>query len=106
VESNADFCRIFVRGDHLSLSQGSIDLRKRMMADYAVHVSFIEEVMHEGIRSGVLKGIDPSIMAAAFTGIVNSCTSKWLTIGEESALQGAVPIVIDIFLSGVRKNAY
>ena len=34
VESNAEFCSIFIRGDHLSLSEGSAELRKRMLADY------------------------------------------------------------------------
>jgi AcrR family transcriptional regulator len=106
VENNTDFCRIFVRGDHLSLPQGNVELRKRMTTDYAVHVSFIEEVMREGMRRGVLKRMDPVIMAAAFTGIVNSCISKWLTMVEETSLQGKAPIVIEIFLNGVGQNAH
>jgi len=105
VEENAEFCSIFIRGDHLSLSEGSAALRKQMVSDYAVHVSFTEEVLREGICAGVLKELDPRMMAAALTGIINSCASKWLAMMEGASLMSNVPFVIDIFLEGVRKNA-
>lgn len=77
-----------------------------MVADYAVHVSFTEEVIREGIRAGILKEMDPRMMAAALTGIINSCASKWLAMMEGASLIGNVPFVINIFLEGVRKNAH
>ena len=106
VENNAEFCSIFIRGDHLSLSEGSAALRKRMVADYAVHVFFTEEVIREGIRAGILKEMDPRMMAAALTGIINSCASKWLAMMEGASLMDNIPFVIDIFLEGVRKDAH
>lgn len=106
VENNAEFCSIFVRGDHLSLSEGSVELRKRMANDYAVYVSFIEGVMRDGIRSGILKKMDPRMMAAALTGIINSSASKWLTVAEGASLMDNVQFVVDIFLQGVKKNAH
>ncbi|MHB9098573.1 MAG: TetR/AcrR family transcriptional regulator [Syntrophales bacterium] len=105
VEENAEFCSIFVRGDHLSLSEGSADLRKRMRKDYALHVSFIEGVMRDGIRSGILKEMDPPMMAAALTGIINSYANKWLAEAEDKPLKSKVPFVLDIFLKGVRNDA-
>jgi AcrR family transcriptional regulator len=105
VEENAEFCSIFVRGDYLSLSEGSAELRKRMRSDYAFHVSFIEAVMREGIHGGILKKIDPPMMAAALTGIVNSYASKWLAVAEPESLTNKVAFVLDIFLEGVRKDA-
>ncbi len=105
VENNAEFCSIFIRGDHLSLSEGSAVLRKRMVADYAVHVSFTEGVIREGIRAGILKEMDPRMMAAALTGIINSFASKWLAMMEGASLMDNVSFVINIFLEGVRKNA-
>lgn len=105
VEENAEFCSIFVRSDYLSLSEGSAELCKRMRSDYALHISFIEEMMRTGIRMGVLKKIDPPLMAAALTGIVNSYTSKWLAVAQEGSLKSKVPFVLDIFLKGVRKDA-
>ena len=105
VEENAEFCSIFVRGDYLSLSEGSAELRKRMRRDYAFHVSFIEEVMRDGIRTGILKEMDPTMMAAALTGIVNSYASKWLALAEEESLSEKTPFVLAIFLEGVGKNA-
>jgi TetR/AcrR family transcriptional regulator, fatty acid metabolism regulator protein len=106
VEDNAAFCRIFVRGDHLSLSEGRAKLWKQMMTDYGVHLAFVEGVMREGIRASIFKGMDPALMAAAFTGIINSCTSKWLTMAEETTLQSAVPLVTEIFLKGVRADVH
>jgi AcrR family transcriptional regulator len=105
VENNADFCSIFTRGDHLSLSEGSVELRKRLKIDYDIHASFTEEVIREGIRGGLLKKMDPCMMAAALTGIANSYASKWLTTMEGTSLTSYVPFVMDIFLEGVRKDA-
>ncbi|MHB8907604.1 MAG: TetR/AcrR family transcriptional regulator [Syntrophales bacterium] len=105
VEENTEFCSIFVRGDHLSLSEGSVELRKKMRNDYALHVSFIEGVMADGIRTGILKEMDPPMMAAALTGIVNSYASKWLNTAEETSLKSKVPCVLNIFLEGVKKDA-
>jgi AcrR family transcriptional regulator len=106
VENNADFCSIFVRGDHLSLSEGSVTLRDRMMRDYADHVAFIEELIREGIRTGDLKKMDPRMMAAALLGIINSCSFKWLTVAKDGTLETKVPFVMDIFLQGVRRYAH
>lgn len=105
VENNAEFCSIFIRGDHLSLSEGSVDLRKRLKIDYDIHFSFTEEVIREGIRDGLLKKMDPRMMAAALTGITNSYASKWLATMEGTSLISYVPFVMDIFLDGVRKDA-
>jgi AcrR family transcriptional regulator len=106
VEKNAEFCSIFIRGDHLSLSGGSIELRKRMMNDYAAHIAFVEAVMNEGVRRGILKGMDPRMMAAALAGIINSSASKWLTMTERTSLLEHIPFVVDIFLKGVKKDAH
>jgi AcrR family transcriptional regulator len=106
VENNADFCSIFVRGDHLSLSEGSVALRERMMRDYDDHVSFIERVIREGIRTGDLKKMDPRMMAAALLSIINSCSFKWLTVAKEGTLETKVPFVKNIFLEGVKRDAH
>ncbi len=105
VEENSEFCSIFVRGDYLSLSEGSAEIRERMRSDYSLYVSFIEKVMRDGIRTGILKKIDPPLMAAALTGIVNSYASKWLAVAQAESLECKVPFVRDIFLEGVRKDA-
>lgn len=106
VENNTEFCSIFIRGDYLSLSEGSMELRERMIKDYAVYASFVEGVMRKGIRAGVLKKMDPSLMADALMGIINSYASKWLIAAEGPSLMLNVQPVVDIFLGGVRKNAH
>jgi AcrR family transcriptional regulator len=106
IENNADFCSIFVRGDHFSLSEGSVTLRDRMMRDYADHVSFVEGVIREGIRTGDMKKMDPRMMAAALLGIINSCSFKWFTVAKEGTLETKVSFVLDIFLKGVKRDAH
>ena len=106
VESNAEFCSIFIRGDHLSLSEGSEALRERIMGDYAEYVFFIENMIREGIQNGDLKRMDPRMMAAALIGIINSCSFKWLTVAKEGSLETKIPFVMDIFLEGVRQHAH
>ncbi|MBU2228209.1 MAG: TetR/AcrR family transcriptional regulator [Proteobacteria bacterium] len=106
VENNTEFCSIFIRGDYLSLSEGSTELRERMIKDYAVYVSFVEGVMRKGIRAGVLKEMEPILMADALMGIINSYASKWLIAAEGQSLMVNVQPVVDIFLGGVRKNAH
>jgi len=106
VENNAEFCSIFIRWDYLSLSDGNAELRKRLRVDYDSHFRFTEEVIREGIRVGLLKKMDPRLMAAALTGISNSYASKWLTAQEGASLKNYVPLVMDIFLEGVRKDAH
>ncbi|MBE0558482.1 MAG: TetR/AcrR family transcriptional regulator [Proteobacteria bacterium] len=105
VEENAEFCSIFVRGDYLALSEGTAELRTRMRSDYARHVAFIEEVMADGMRTGVLKEMDAPMMAAALMGIVNSYASKWIALAEAKSLTKKTPFVLAIFLEGVRSNA-
>lgn len=106
VENNTEFCSIFIRGDHLSLSDGNVELRMRLKIDYNAHISFTEEVIREGIRAGLLKKMDPRMMATALTGITNAFASKWLTTMGGASLMSNVPFVMDIFLEGVRKDAH
>ena len=106
VENNTEFCSIFIRGDYLSLSEGSMELRARMIKDYTVYASFVEGVMRKGIRAGVLKEMEPILMADALMGIINSYASKWLIAAEGPSLMFNVQPVVDIFLGGVRKNAH
>ncbi|OGP83063.1 MAG: hypothetical protein A2V87_02030 [Deltaproteobacteria bacterium RBG_16_58_17] len=106
VENNTEFCSIFIRGDYLSLSEGSMELRARMIKDYTVYASFVEGVMRKGIRAGVLKKMDPRLMADALMGIINSYASKWLIAAEGTSPMVNVQTVVDIFLGGVRENAH
>jgi len=62
--------------------------------------------MRKGIRAGVLKEMEPILMADALMGIINSYASKWLIAAEGQSLMVNVQPVVDIFLGGVRKNAH
>jgi TetR/AcrR family transcriptional regulator len=105
VEENTAFCRIFIRGDHLSIPADGTTLRQRVLDNFARHVAFITGVMSEGIRTGLLKRRDPQMMAAALMGIINSCTFQRLAGLKGTPLDKKVPFVLDLFLDGGRKNA-
>ena len=104
VEAHAAFCSIFSRGDYMSLSEGSAELRRQLTEGYAAHIALTEALMKEGIRLGHLKNRDPVRMATALRGIANAFASEWLNLREEASLMGYVPYVMDIFLGGVRKD--
>jgi len=104
IENNADFYGLFVREDHFPPSERALELRKRMMADYMDHIAFVEGVMREGVRGGILMEMDPPMMAVALKGIIRSCVVRWLSVRDGTSLASLVPFVARIFLEGVRKH--
>jgi len=104
IENNVDFYGLFVREDHLPPSGRALELRKRMMADYMDHIAFVEGVMREEIRRGILMEMDPQMMAVILKGIIRSCVVRWLSVRDGTSLASLVPFVAQIFLEGVRKH--
>lgn len=77
-----------------------------MTVDYASPISFVEALVNESIRAGVLKRTGPRMTASALAGIVRSCASQWLTVTEGTSPMNHIPFVVDIFLKGVTNDAH
>jgi len=105
VENNVSFCNIFIRRGSASLAEGTADLREKMIADYLEHVKFIEAVITEGVKSGILKQQDPRLMAFVLAGMINSFVLSWMKTPERGCLCGLADTLHAIFFEGVKSSA-
>jgi AcrR family transcriptional regulator len=105
VENNADFCRLFTLGEAMAVSESMTLLRERMIGTYIEHILFIEDFIAVGIRSGVLKDMEPRAAAAALVGMINAYTFDWILTPGDRSLCARIGNVLDIFTKGVLKHA-
>ena len=103
VERNVPFLGLFLRGEHLSLDKVGTTLHEWMVDHSLLHISYIEALMREGIRSGVLREMTPRVMAFALLGMINSHSfSRLIAEPEKREIDGDVSLMLDIFLQGVK----
>lgn len=105
VENNVSFCNIFIRRGSASLAEGAADLREKMIADYLEHVDFIEAVISEGVKSGILKQQDPRLMAFVLAGMINSFVLSWMKTLGRGSLCDLTETLLAIFFEGVKSSA-
>jgi AcrR family transcriptional regulator len=105
VENNLDYWKIIIRAESITLSDEDTSLKEKIITCYLSHVHFVEKIMKEGIRTKVLKNIDPFSMACALNGIMSSFKFIFIMKPKPGSLKGRVSGVLDIFLKGVKKNA-
>lgn len=104
VEKNADFCRIFLRGENELSSETMTSVRQRMKEDYFKHLSFIENILKAGIKGGVLRNLPPRDLAAALSFLVRAAAMNWIIAPSEDTLVSKKEMIMDIFLNGVKKH--
>jgi TetR/AcrR family transcriptional regulator len=105
VENNADFCRLFIMGEAMAISEGMTILRDKMIRTYLEHILFIEDFIETGIRSGVLKDMEARAVASALVGMINAFTFDWVMTPGTRSLCARADDVLDIFTKGVEKHA-
>jgi AcrR family transcriptional regulator len=104
VENNVSFCNIFIRRGSATLAEGTTDLREKMIADYIEHVDFIEDVIAEGVRSGILKQFDQRLMAFVLAGMINSFVLSWMRTLERGSLCELTDTLLAMFLEGAKTS--
>jgi AcrR family transcriptional regulator len=104
VENNISFCNIFIRRGNASLAEGTADLREKMIADYLEHVGFIEAVIAEGVKSGILKQLDPRLMAFVLAGMINSFVMSWMKNLGRGSLCELTDTLLAVYLEGVKAS--
>ena len=102
VENNADFCNIFIRGEGATLSKGKTILRDKMISDYLNHITFIENIMRNGIEERLIKAVEPRVMACVLFGIVRVFIYDWMLTDQGTPLSSLVVCALKIFMNGVR----
>lgn len=73
------------------------DIRKL----YDKLVKQLTSVLERGIRSKVLRELDPYYMAVALEGLTNSFLFCWLEDPDRHPYETNVPVITDMFLNGV-----
>ena len=103
VENNADFCRIFIRGENEALSEMMTSMRQKMINDYYQHISFIEKILKSGIKSGLLRSLPPREMAGALSHLIRAASVDWVLVPSKEPLSSKTAFILDIFLHGAKK---
>ena len=103
VENNADFCRIFIRGENEALSEMMTSIRQKLINDYYQHISFIEKILKSGIKSGLLRSLPPREMAGALSHLIRAASVDWVLVPSKEPLSSKTAFILDIFLHGAKK---
>jgi AcrR family transcriptional regulator len=104
VENNIDFCAIFILRESPTLDEGNAVLRDKMIADYHDYLAFIASFLSDGVKTGILKGKEPHLMAVALAGMLRSFTFAWMRSPESASLADITEMLLDIFLEGVKSG--
>jgi AcrR family transcriptional regulator len=104
VEQNADFCRIFLRGENELSPQTMNAMRQQLKADYFKHLSFIENILKAGIKKGELRNLPSLEMAAALSHLIRAASIDWMIMPSKDTLVAKKDFILDIFLNGVKNH--
>lgn len=104
IENNADFCRIFLRGENEALSEMMTSLRQKLIDEYYRHISFVEKILKNGIKSGLLRCLPPRDLANALSHLIRAASVDWLLVPSKEPLSSKRTFILDIFLHGAKKD--
>jgi AcrR family transcriptional regulator len=104
VENNADFFRIFLRGENEALSEMMTSIRQKLINDYYKHLSFIEKILKSGIKNGILRSLPPREMAGALSHLIRAASVDWVLVPSKEPLSSKRAFILDIFLHGAEKH--
>jgi AcrR family transcriptional regulator len=103
IENNADFCRIFLRGENEALSEMMTSLHQKLIDDYYQHLSFIEKILKNGIKKGSLRSLPPRDLASALFHLIRATSVDWLLVPSKEPLSLKKAFILDLFLHGAKK---
>ncbi len=104
VEKNTDFFLLFIKGEKVSVSDDMASLYKKLSDGYYDHITFIEDLLKDGIDRGVLRNLPSRDMAEALFFLMRSSAVTWMINPTKESLLSQKRFIMDIFLHGVKKN--
>lgn len=104
IEENRDFFRIYISERNRFEWTVKEDLGRRIHDKMVTYIKILAKVMREGIKEGEFIPKDPTDLAHALVGIVNSFVFEWLIAPQPYSLISKVETVLDIFLGGVQRK--
>jgi AcrR family transcriptional regulator len=100
-EENREFFKIYIRDRYHFEWNMKDEFGEKVHVKYVSYISFVSEVIKEGIRGGEIKEVDPSELAHALTGMINSFIFQWvLKNAEEESLTAKGRTIVSLFLNG------
>ncbi|MBA7620523.1 Fatty acid metabolism regulator protein [subsurface metagenome] len=103
-EANRDFFKI-ITSESSRFELGLKDeLRKRIMDRYLKYIDVVARVIEEGIKEGRFKALDAKKVAATLRGIIDALAFQWMLSKEKESLVSNAPLIMELFLSGAKKQ--
>ncbi|HON58455.1 MAG TPA: TetR/AcrR family transcriptional regulator [Smithella sp.] len=103
-ENNSDFCRLFVRGESAALSQVINSLREKLLADYFAHITFLENLLKDGIEKKLFRDLTPRFMAEALFHLIKASLFEWMLDPIQASPRSHKNLILNIFFDGVKHH--
>ncbi len=104
VEDNPDLCRIFLRGQSEALSAMMTSIREKLIGEYLKHLSFTENILKAGVKSGLLRALPAREMASLLMHMIRAASIDWLLLPSIDSLASRKDFILDVYLNGVKKH--
>ncbi len=104
VENNADFCKLFIRGENAAPTEVMTSLRQKIMDGYLQHLTFIENELENGIKSGFLRPFPAREVASLLFGLIRFSAVDWMLFPSKTTLSSKKDFILEVFLRGVQQN--
>jgi len=104
VEKNTNFILLFIKGEITSLSEDMASLRQKLINGYYDHITFIGNLLKEGVDKGLLRNLPFRDMAEALFYLIRASSVTWILSPAKESLRSKKGFIMDIFLNGVKKN--
>ena len=103
IEDHHDFYRIFLKERlNLNITKDSCS-HDRLISIHEQMNRVFTDFFDSGIETGYLRPGDPHHFSIALSGIVSHFSFHWLMEGSNTSLCQLSPVILDLFLNGVRK---
>ena len=103
VEKNRDFFRIYTSERSRFEWTMKDELGKGIHDKMVAYIKSLTQVMKEGMKEGEFKPMDPTDLAHALVGIVNSFIFEWLISPKPYSLISKAEVALEIFLKGAQR---
>jgi TetR/AcrR family fatty acid metabolism transcriptional regulator len=104
VEKNRDFFRIYISERNRFEWTMKDELGKGIHDKMVAYIRILTQVMKEGMKEGEFKLMDPTDLAHALVGIVNSFIFEWLISPRPYSLVSKTNVALEIFLKGAQRT--
>lgn len=104
VEQNADFLLLFIKGEKVALSEAMTSLRQKLTDSYYNHITFIENLLKDGIETGLLRNLPSRDMAEALFYLIRASSVTWMLMPTLESPRSKRGFILDIFFNGVKNH--